>query len=111
MDNALQPVNIYTFVGDTAPAINFIISRKKVGVIDLTGATVDFYIISPQTGLVTNTGHTTCTITSASVGSCTYSWVTGDIPVEGIYDARLKVTYIGGKKETAPVQIEVASNV
>jgi hypothetical protein len=111
MDNALQPVSIFTFVGDTSPAINFIISRKKLGAVDLTGTTVDFFIQNPQTGLRTNTGHTTCVITSASIGSCTYSWMDGDIPVEGIYDARLRVTYIGGKKETAPVQIEVASNV
>lgn len=111
MENPIVPVTIYTFVNDTAPTINFTITRQNVGAVDITNATVDFYIQNPYSKTRTNTGHTTCQVTDGVAGKCTYVWVTGDIPDEGIYDANIRITYQTEEQETAPVSIEVASIV
>lgn len=108
----IKVTTIYTFVNDTAPAVTFNISREGVtGFVDLSGATVNLYIQNPLTKQRTNTGHSACTVTNATGGQCKYFWHTGDVPVEGIYNATLKITYPDTTQESAPVQIEVASTV
>lgn len=108
---ALEPASVYTFVGDTAPTVNFTFSRPGQSTVDLTGATVNLYIQNPNTLQRTNTGHTTCTLTNAALGKCSYTWMDGDLPVQGVYDATLRIVYSTGKKESAPVAIEVGSVV
>jgi hypothetical protein len=117
MEQPITPQTLYTFVGDTSPAVNFTIQREPETTggqptpVDLTACEVDFYIQNPNTKMRTNTTDHTCTITSASTGSVTYSWGVNDLPVEGIYNANLKITYQGGQVETAPVSIEVGLTV
>jgi hypothetical protein len=117
MENPIIPQTIYTFVGDTAPSVNFNVTRQNPTpglapvVVDLTGCSVSFFIQNPLTLVRTNSGNATCTITSPTAGAVTYAWGSSDIPVEGIYNAQLKITYSNGKLETAPVSIEVGSSV
>lgn len=111
MENAIEPITLYTYVNDTAPARHFAITRQDTGPVDLSGAMVDFYIQNPYDKNRTNTGHTACIIDDAINGKCTYSWQDGDLPVEGIYDANIRIVYPSGQKETAPVSIEVAAIV
>jgi hypothetical protein len=108
--NSTPPI-IYTFVNDTAPAVKFTIARAGASAINLTGCTVNFYIQNPMTTLRTNTAHTLCTITDAPNGIVSYAWVTGDTPVEGIYDANIRITYADSSVETSDVTIEVSGIV
>jgi len=117
MENTIVPQTIYTFVGDRAPSVNFIIQRansvqgQPPTVVDLTGCTVNFFIQNPQTGARTNSSTADCTITSPTTGSITYAWGAGDLPVEGIYNAQIKIIWSSTKPETAAVSIEVAASV
>lgn len=84
--------------GDTAPNIPITCTRSG-SAINLTGATVRF-IISDPNGSRTNSSHSTCTITSATAGTCTYDLASGDIPTAGTYRGDVEITYAGGEVET-----------
>lgn len=89
---ALSYTNITTVAGNTAPPITLTAKRSGV-VIDLTSATsVKLYIYNSAKAQ-TNTGHETCTITSAAGGIVTYARQTADIPTKGTYKGDMKVTY------------------
>lgn len=81
---------------NTAPPIEITCKRDGV-VIDLTGSTVDL-IISSGTAL-TNTGHTSCSITSATTGVVEYQPQTGDFSNPGTYSCDVQVTYGDGTIE------------
>lgn len=85
-----------TTVGNTSPSIQVVVKRNGV-VIDLTSATnVDLAIRRESTGLTTNTGHQSCTITTAASGIVTYTPQAGDFSFEGRYLGDVKVTFSGG---------------
>lgn len=89
---ALSFTNITTVAGNTAPPIT-LTAQRSGSVIDLTSATsVKLYIINAS-GTQTNTGHESCTITSAVGGVVTYARQANDIPTKGTYKADLKITY------------------
>lgn len=105
---ALSFTNISTVAGNTAPPIT--ITAKRSGtVIDLTSATsVKLYIIN-SAGAQTNTGHETCTITSAVGGIVTYTRQATDIPLKGTYKADLKITYSDTTQEVMTSILKISA--
>lgn len=95
---ALSFVRIKTVAGNTAPPLT-LTAKRSGSAIDLTSATsVKLYIINAA-GTQTNTGHETCTITSAAAGIVTYTRQAGDIATKAIYKGELKVTYTDTTQE------------
>jgi hypothetical protein len=104
MATAIAPPSklIFRVQNDTGPDEQFDITRKDQPNFDFTGATAKLAIRSNTSGSITNSGHQTCTITSAEIGSMSAKYVfqSGDLPdAGGYYTCDLELT-IGGKKET-----------
>lgn len=92
---------------DTAPDMVINITRQGVGAVDLTGASVDFRILDPDSNSITNTGHTPCTIVSATGGQVKYVFQTGDLPAAKTYQADVVITWASGKEETAYAAVPI----
>ena len=75
---------------DTGEPINFTVTLDNA-VKDLTGCSVDFFMKSPS-GAAINAGHTDCTIVDATLGTCRYDFVAGDLAEEGLYTCDLQLT-------------------
>lgn len=69
------------------------------GVINLTGATVDFFA-KHESGTPVIEGA--CTIISAVAGTIRYDWAVGDTAVAGEYTFEFQITFGDGKKATVP---------
>lgn len=97
---------------DTAPNLVMTVKRGSTAV-DVTGAAVAFKIQRPDTLVLTNTGHNTCTLTTPTSGIVTYTFQTSDLPVAGAYTCDLEITYGSGKIETGfePIIINVRAEV
>ena len=90
---------VYVKQNDTLPSINATIKDDNSTVIDLTGATVKFFMNdSTGTNKVDGTGE----LVVAASGTVKYDWVTGDLDTVGIYSAEFQITFIGGTILTAP---------
>lgn len=86
----MAKVTINTVAGNSAPPLTLTCERNGT-VINLTGCTVDLIITRSKTQ--TNTGHTSCVVTSTTLGTVTYTRHTGDTTTAGSYKCDLKVTY------------------
>lgn len=75
---------------NTAPSIVLTLQRNNTA-IDVTGATVDLIITSG--GTQTNTGSTSCTLTTPTSGIVTYSPAATDFPTKGTYKCEIQITY------------------
>lgn len=94
--------------GDTAPSIDFTVTRAGSAV-DLTGATVKFKISRDDTSTRTNDAANTCTVVSATGGTCTYDFSSGDLPVAGTYSCDLEITHSSGAVETNPQNVKIVA--
>lgn len=83
---------------NTAPTVNLTLEHNGVA-IDLTGASVILVIVNANTGIVTNSGHQSCTITSAISGKVSYTAQATDFPAGGRYTGGVKITYPSGQVE------------
>jgi hypothetical protein len=102
---------ILMFQNDTSPDAIFNLSREDGSIVDLTGASVNLNIQNPSSKQPTNAGHQACAITPpATSGQCQYQWQSTDLPIAGIYNAWLHITYSDGQTETAAVKINVGSS-
>lgn len=83
---------------NTAP--NIVITLKRDGsAIDLTSASsVELFI--NKDGVITNTGHTSCTITTPASGIVTYTPQAADFATAASYQAEVKITYADASVET-----------
>lgn len=90
---------------NTAPAYQITCKRDGTA-IDLTGATVELIIENKSTGSITNTGHQTCTIVTASSGIISYAAEAGDFSEAGTYVGDVKITYNGGGVEILYSQVK-----
>lgn len=97
---------IYTVQNNTAPPIVITLERDG-NPIDVTGATVDLYI--NLNGTVTNTGHTSCTLTTPASGVVTYTTEAADFATAGSYNCEVKITYGDGTVETIYQEFQVVS--
>lgn len=96
--------NVINFVaGDSAPNFPIICTRAGAA-LDLTGATVKFKIANQDTGVRTNDAANTCTVVSATAGTCTYNVLATDFPTAGTYVGETQITYSNAEIETQPTQ-------
>jgi len=78
---------------DTSPAVEYVLSTDD-GPVNLTGATVRFYM-----GSVVDAS---ADVLNATGGIVSYPWATGDTASYGFFNAEFEVTYSDGTKETFP---------
>jgi hypothetical protein len=90
---------------DTKPFLEFEIAQDGVPV-DLTGATVKFYMKDVSTGTVKVNGSL-CTIVDATKGKCRYVWAALDTNTVGTYVGEVEVTFSDGKIQTGYKQITI----
>ena len=90
---------------DTRPPLEFDITQDGKA-IDLTGATVKFYMKDSTTGSVKINGAA-CTIIDAVKGKCRYSWQASDTNTVGTYAGEVEVTFPDGKIQTGYKQMTI----
>ena len=90
---------------DTKPYLEFEITQDGAPV-DLTGATVKFYMKDSTTGSVKINGSA-CTITDATKGKCRYVWISSDTNTVGTYVGEVEVTFSDGKIQTGYKQLSI----
>ena len=87
-------------VDDTAPVLSYTVLDEDSVAIDLTGATVTFYM-QDENGIDVITAGSV-TITDASNGVVEYQWLAADTDVSGYFSAEFVVTFAGGTIRTSP---------
>lgn len=87
-----------TVTANTQPNLALTLERDGAA-INLSGATVSLIITDADTGEVTNSGHQSCTITSAVAGTITYTATATDFTDEGRYTGEVLVNYGGSNVE------------
>ena len=90
---------------DTKPYLEFEITQDGAPV-DLTGATVKFYMKDATTGSVKINGSA-CTITDATKGKCRYVWAAADTNTVGTYLGEIEVTFPDTKIQTGYKQMTI----
>jgi hypothetical protein len=94
---------------DTKPYLEFEITQDGTPV-DLTGATVKFYMKDAVSGSIKINGAT-CSITDAVNGKCRYVWQSGDTNTIGTYLGEVGVTFPDGKIQTGYKQITIVIRI
>lgn len=90
---------------DTKPYLEFEITQDGAPV-NLTGATVKFYMKDSTTGTVKINGSL-CTITDATKGKCRYVWAAVDTNTVGTYLGEVEVTFPDAKIQTGYKQVTI----
>ena len=90
---------------DTRPPLEFTITQDGNSV-DLTGATVKFYMKNADTGAVKISG-VACTLTDATKGKCRYSWQAADTNTVGTYLGEVEVTFPDSSIQTGYKQMTI----
>ncbi len=83
---------------DTRPILEFAITQDG-SPLDLTGCTVKFYMKNSSTGVVKVNGNS-CSIVSATAGTCRYIWSSTDTDTAGSYLGEIEITFPDAKKQT-----------
>lgn len=96
--------------GDTSPNINFaLVQNDGTTPYVLTGATVRFRIADPDTLVETNSNSTnSCTIVSATGGTCYYAPNSTDTPDPKNYTCDIEITLASTKVTTPFEQVILA---
>lgn len=87
-----------TVVGNDSPSLVITCERNDVA-IDVTGATVTLAIRNERTGVTTNTGTQSCSLTTPASGIVTYAPSVTDFPTEDRYFGDIKIVHGSGKIE------------
>lgn len=90
---------------DTKPYLEFEITQDGAPV-DLTGATVKFYMKDATSGLVKINGAS-CSITDATKGKCRYVWTSSDTNTVSTYLGEVEIIFPDGKIQTGYKQITI----
>ena len=90
---------------DTRPPLEFTLTQDGAPV-DLTGATVKFYMKDSVTGSVKINGST-CVITDATKGKCRYNLTGSDTDTVGTYLGEVEVTFPDSKIQTGFKQLSI----
>ncbi|MFQ5524258.1 MAG: BppU family phage baseplate upper protein [Acidimicrobiia bacterium] len=85
---------------DTSPALDYTILDDSNQVVDLTGATVVFYMQDEDGVTVVN--GASATITDAANGKVEYQWQAADTDTAGIFKGEFVVTFPDGTIRTFP---------
>ena len=84
---------------DTAPSLSVTLAQDGV-VVDLTGATVLFYMKDEVNNVLLADG--TAVVTGATLGTVRYDWLASDTALAGCFPAEFEVTLSDGKVESFP---------
>ncbi len=86
---------------DTSPAFQATLKDADDTVVNLTGATVRFHLVTPTGTTVVDAA---ATVVTASAGLVRYAWATNgaDTASAGRYNAEFEVTYSDSTVETFP---------
>lgn len=85
---------------DTSPALQYTVKDEDGSAIDLSGATVTFYM-QDETGTTVIDGGSV-TLVDAANGIVKYEWQDGDSDNAGYFKAEFLVTFGDGTKRTSP---------
>ncbi len=85
--------------GDTRPWLRAVLSDAN-GVVDLSTATVNFFMRSVKQPSTTVSG--VATVVDGPAGVIEYEWVAGDTDVPGDYHAEFEVTFADATVATFP---------
>lgn len=88
-------------VGNTAPAMVVALTNADGSVVVLTSATIALKI--RREDLSADVVSRTMTIVSATLGTCSYQWVTADSATPGRYRMDIVVTFPSTEVATFPV--------
>lgn len=86
---------------DTAPAIRYTVLDENDIPIDLTGATIAFYMQEISNGVEKINGGAAVVIDGPN-GVVEYQWVAGDTSEANMYLAEFVITFPGGLTRTSP---------
>lgn len=86
---------------DREPAIRETLLTDDGNPILLSGATVKFSMIEPDSGTV-KVNAATADVVDPNTGVVEYAWTTGDTDTAGRYLREWEVTFASGRKETVP---------
>lgn len=87
---------------DTSPPIRGDCLSGTGQPVDVTGATVKFYMRELESDVLTVDGSGS--VVDGQAGTIGYAWAPGDTSSPGVYLAEFEVTYPGGDVETFPSQ-------
>lgn len=95
----------YTFVqSDTRPFFAIIVTNDLTnGAVDLTGATVTFYMKNKRTRTV-KVSAGACTVTDAVSGAVEFRWGASDLDEPGLYEAEFRVAHADGKPQRVRIK-------
>jgi len=85
---------------DTAPVLQYTVLDENKVAIDLTGATVTFYMQDLNGITIINAGSVT--ITDAANGVVEYQFLAADSDVSGHFHGEFVITFSGGTIRTSP---------
>ena len=85
--------------GDTNHVLTTKLCRDG-SVIDLTGATVKFYMSLHGESVLTVDAD--CNVSDAENGEVEYTWIAADVDTAGLFEGEFVVTFSSGKIETFP---------
>jgi len=91
-------MRFYIKQNDTSPSMLATLQDANGVAVDVTSATVNFYMGNINGNVV----NSTATIVDAEAGQVRYDWVALDTSDSGMYQAEFEVVFIGGVKETFP---------
>lgn len=90
---------------DNRPPLQFTITQGGKAV-DLTGATVKFYMKETTAGTVKING-VACALTVPAKGQCQYNWAAGDTDTVGTYAGEVEVTFPDSTIQTGYKQVTI----
>jgi len=97
----------YLVQNDDKPDFVFTVTDSGGSAVDLTGSSADFHFSLGGSGVLKNSGHTSCTITDEAGGICKYEWTSGDLDTIGSYEGELQITYPNTKVQTVYAKFEI----
>jgi hypothetical protein len=105
--------HFYIKEGDRLPSLTSILKDGDGSVIDLSSASVSFYMKLPNSTALKVSS--TATIDSSSEGQVTYAWSTVDTDTAGDYVAEFEITFSGGLRQSVPndneIQVHIRSDI
>src|SRR3990172_8035748 len=75
---------------DVGGALTFVIRQLDDTLVDITGAIILFKV--KQINISTNQINSACSLTIPDEGECEYTFLSGDLDTEGVFDAELQIT-------------------
>jgi hypothetical protein len=106
-------MTFYIKQNDTRPIITANLVDGNGAAVNLDGASVAFKM--RKVGATAATVDSSATITDATTGKVTYTWIASNTSTVGSYEGEFEVTYAGGGIQTFPnsryIEIEIVDDI